>query len=291
VPTNITSDGKLFENILQKFGFIEEIYIFCQTNNCKIFEALINNSNHLKAISSSGDVSTDEVMEKFGQNCQKLKCIYENSNEEQDLSKIFCLTPNLEKIHFFFRNYDISNEIYFSKLKEISFPLKMNLNHFKTFTSLYHKQIERIYLEIRSEMNVVLDELSRFEKLQQLKITINITYNSDLEIEYLFKPKENGLISIGNKCKSLKCLKIDMLSYFGSDLKHENLCENFSGFTALEKLIFNPNSIELKNSNIEPLKNCRNLNHLELNVYHLRRKALQHIYNTFIYIYLILKQL
>jgi hypothetical protein len=277
VPTNITSDRKLLEDILQKFGFIEEIYIFSPTNNSKIFEALINNSNHLKAISSSGDLSNDEVMEKFGQNCgQKLKCIYENSDEEQDLKKLFSLTPNLEKIHFL-RNYDINNEKYFSQLKEICFPLNMNLNHFKTFTSLYHKQIERIYLEIRSEMNVFLDELSRFEKLQEFKVTVNITSNSNLEIEYLFKPKENGLISIGNKCKSLKSLKIDMLSYITNQLKDYNLCQNFSGFTALEKLIFSPKLSGLINMNIEPLKNCQNLNHLNLNVYHLRRKALENI--------------
>jgi hypothetical protein len=275
VPTNITSDGKLFENMLQKFTIIEQIYILCPPNNCKIFEALINNSNHLKAISSSGDVSNNELIQKFGQNCgQKLKCIYENSNEEQDLKKIFCLTPNLEKIHFFIRNYDFNNEIYFCKLKEICFPLNMNLNDFKTFTSLYHKQIERIYLEIRSEMNVVLNELSRYEKLQQLMITINITSNSNLEIEYLFKPKENGLISIANKCKSLK---IDALSYITNQLKDENLCENFSGLTALEKLILSPRFKVLKNINIEPLKNCKNLNHLELNVYHLSRKALEDI--------------
>jgi hypothetical protein len=278
VSTNITSDRNLFENILQKFAFIEQIYILCPTNNCKIFEALLNNSNHLKAISSSGDFSNDELIKKFGQNCgQKLKCIYENSNEEQDLKKIFCLTPNLEKINFFIRNYDFNNEIYFSKLKEICFPLNMNLNDFKTFTSLYHKQIERIYLEIRSEMNVVLNQLSRFVVLQQLMITINITSNSNLEIEYLFKPKENGLISIANKCKSLKSLKIDMLSHITNQLKDENLCENFSGFTALEKLIFSPKFGELNNINIEPLKNCKNLNHLELNVYALRRKALEDI--------------
>jgi hypothetical protein len=126
-------------------------------------------------------------------------------------------------------------------------------------------------------MNVVLNQLSRFVVLQQLMITINITSNSNLEIEYLFKPKENGLISIANKCKSLKSLNIDMLFHITNQLKDENLCENFSGFTALEKLIFSPKFSELNNINIEPLKNCKNLNHLELNVYPLRSKALENI--------------
>jgi hypothetical protein len=32
-----------------------------------------------------------------------------------------------------------------------------------------------------------------------------------------------------------------------------------------------------QNINIEPLKNCKNLNHLELNVYHLSRKTFEDI--------------
>jgi hypothetical protein len=67
LPTNITTNKTLFEKLLQKFRFIEEIYIgFEENNSYKIFDSVLNNCNYLKKISSSGDVSDNEVMEKFG---------------------------------------------------------------------------------------------------------------------------------------------------------------------------------------------------------------------------------
>jgi hypothetical protein len=229
-------------------------------------------------ISSTGDVSDEEVMKKFGQICgQKLKCIYENSNEEQDLMKICRLTPNLEKIHFSYRNYDFSNEIYFCELKEISFSFNPDLNQFKSFTSIYRKQIKKISLEVRSEIISFLDELSRFEKLENLQIRIRLqnSLNLDLEIENLFNPKANGLNSIAKNCKSLRNLRIDVLFFVcNNHLKDKNLCELFSGFNALEKLTL---YLKLNNINVEPLKNCEKLKYLELNAYHLRSKALENI--------------
>jgi hypothetical protein len=76
----------------------------------------------LKKISSSGDVSDNEVMEKFGWVCgQKLKFIYENRGQEQNLMKIFQLTPNLQTIYFFNRNYNLNNLIFFRSLKKFHF--------------------------------------------------------------------------------------------------------------------------------------------------------------------------
>jgi hypothetical protein len=123
LPTNITTNKTLFEKLLQKFRFIEEIYIgFEENNSYKIFDAVLNNCNYLKKISSSGDVSDNEVMEKFGRVCgQKLKFIYENRGQEQNLMKIFQLTPNLQTIYFFNRNYNLNNLIFFRSLKKFHF--------------------------------------------------------------------------------------------------------------------------------------------------------------------------
>ncbi len=123
MPTNITTNKTLFEKLLQKFRFIEEIYIgFEENNSYKIFDSVLNNCNYLKKISSSGDVSDNEVMEKFGRICgQKLKFIYENRGQEQNLMKIFQLTPNLQTIYFFNRNYNLNNLIFFRSLKKFHF--------------------------------------------------------------------------------------------------------------------------------------------------------------------------
>jgi hypothetical protein len=123
LPTNITTNKTLFEKLLQKFRFIEEIYIgFEENNSYKIFDSVLNNCNYLKKISSSGDVSDNEVMEKFGRICgQKLKFIYENRGQEQNLMKIFQLTPNLQTIYFFNRNYNLNNLIFFRSLKKFHF--------------------------------------------------------------------------------------------------------------------------------------------------------------------------
>jgi hypothetical protein len=204
VSTNITSDVKLFEKILQKFRFIEEI--FTETTGAtsyssQIFGAFINNCDHLKKISSSGDVSDNEVMAKFGQNCgQNLKFIYVNSSQEQDLIKIVRLTPNLETIHNSHKNLYFYNEIYFSKLKEIYFYHGLNLHQFKSFTSLYHNQIEKIYLQFEPEMNYFLVELSRFENLENLVILITGFTNHTQHIANVLNPNISGLILIANKC-------------------------------------------------------------------------------------------
>ncbi len=161
LPTSITTNKTLFEKLLQKFRFIEEICIkFDANNSYKIFDAVLNNCNYLKKISSSGDVSDNEVMEKFGRVCgQKLKFIYENSGEEQNLMKIFELTPNLETIYFCYRNYNLSD------------------------------------LQIKSDMSDFINEFSRFEKLEKLIIRIVIT-DSNIGNANLLNPNAKGLIWI-----------------------------------------------------------------------------------------------
>ncbi len=123
LPTNISTDKTLFEKMLQKFRFIEEILILKPRNN-KLFEALIDNCDHLKKITSSEDISDVQEMEKFGTKFgQRLKCILMNSLEAEDM-KIFRLTPNLETIHCLLNNnLGLINKCLFSKLKEVSFPI------------------------------------------------------------------------------------------------------------------------------------------------------------------------
>jgi hypothetical protein len=270
VPINITSDVKLFEKILQKFRFIEEIFTITSgatNNSCKIFGALINNCNHLKIISSSGDVSDSEVMTKFVQNCgQNLKSIYLNSSQDQDLIKILRLTPNLELIHNPYKNFYFYNEIYFSKLKEIYFSRELNLNQFKSFTSLYHNQIEKMCLQFDSEMNNFLVELSTFQNLQNLVIFITSFMNQTEAIANALNPNKSGLILIANKCKKLKIFKFESL-FGGSFISNDkNLCELFSGFNALEKLSLCQKFNQQNKSIIKPLKNCEKLKYLELSL-------------------------
>jgi hypothetical protein len=95
-----------------------------------------------------------------------------NNSREQDLIEILRLTPNLESIHNPFENFYFYNEIYFSKLKEINFSRELNLHQFKSFTSLYHNQIEKMCLQFESQTNDFLVELSRFENYVTLVILI-----------------------------------------------------------------------------------------------------------------------
>jgi hypothetical protein len=155
-----------------------------------------------------------------------------NSSQEQDLIKIVRLTPNLETIHNSHKNLYFYNEIYFSKLKEIYFYHGLNLHQFKSFTSLYHNQIEKIYLQFEPEMNYFLVELSRFENLENLVILITGFTNHTQHIANVLNPNISGLILIANKCKKLKIFKFK--SYIGSAIvsNDKNLCEIFSGFKA-----------------------------------------------------------
>ncbi len=169
----------------------------------------------MKKISSWGDVSDNEVMAKFGQNCgQNLKSIYINSSQGQDLIKILRLTPNLESIHNPFKNFYFYNEIYFSKLKEIDFSQGLNLHQFKSFTSLYHNQFEKICLQFESEMNDFLIE-STFQNLQNLVILITSFMNQTEAIANVLNPNTSGLILIANKCKKLKIFKFESYNIWG----------------------------------------------------------------------------
>jgi hypothetical protein len=126
-----------------------------------------------------------------------IKFIYENSGEEQNLMKIFELTLNLETIYFSYSSYNLNNFIFFPQLKGISFYFELSLDHFKSFTLLYHKQIEKIDLQIKSDMSDFINEFSRFEKLKKLIIRIVIT-DSNIGNANLLNPNEKGLIWIGN---------------------------------------------------------------------------------------------
>jgi hypothetical protein len=263
LPINISTNKTLFEKLLQKFRFIEEILILKPRNN-KLFEALIDNCDHLKTITSSGDISDVQEMEKFVTKFgQKLKCILMNSFEPQDMMKIFPLTPNLETIHcLFYSNLGLINKSLFSKLKEISFPRfpqDLNFKRFKEFTEIYHKQIKKIHLNIDSNFNNYLVELSRFERLEALHICIRV-----LELDLVIDKK---LISNGLNYKNLKYLGL-IIPYSVPFSKGENIFGLFSGYIGLEKLIITNDEIKMIEpkifSKIESLKDCKKLKCLAL---------------------------
>jgi hypothetical protein len=186
------------------------------------------------------------------------------------------LAPNLETIHNPYNNFYFYNEIYFSKLKEIYFSHGLNLHQFKSFTSLYYNQIEKICLYFELEVNDFLVELSRFENLENLVILITGFMNQTEAIENVLNPNTSGLILIANKCKKLKIFKFS--SNFGSAIisNDKNLYELFSGFKALEKLTLCQKLNQQNESIIKPLKNCKKLKYLELSL-RPNGKALEYI--------------
>jgi hypothetical protein len=269
LSTNITSNKTFFEKLFQKFRFIEEVYISTQREN-KIFESIVNVCNNLKTITSSGDVSNAQEMKTFKEKCgQKLKCLFVNTREVSDVKKLFRLTPNLEKIHYLFIPNAISlKTIYFSKLKEISFPPSppyIPFKRFKTFSSLYLKQIEKIYLCVNSEINNFLAELSLFENLQTLQLYMSPYSNEQFE---------NDFALIGNNCKKLTNLFINFVFKTSElDLKDRNICGFFSGFIVLEKLILKVNRPTA--SNIKSFENCKKLKHLELDIHRFNKNSFE----------------
>ncbi len=160
------------------------------------------------------------------------------------------MTPNLEKIHYLSIPDSFSLKSFcFFKLKEISFPpfhTSITLDLFKSFSFLYQKQIEKIYLCIFLEINNFLAQLSLFENLETLQLSI---------ISYSNTQFENDFVSIENNCKKLRNLYID-LQFSEIDLKDRNICDFCSGFIGLEKLILKANRPNA--SNIKSFENCKN---------------------------------
>jgi hypothetical protein len=124
-----------------------------------------------------------------------------------------------------------------------------------------------------------LEELSHFEKLQKLQISFPRFPEPREEFENLFQSNKSGFILIGTKCKVLKNLIIRN-RYWNTSLetsKYQNSCEVFSEFIALEKYTFISESDQLIRFNIEPLKNCKKLKFLELNIHPLEANAIEDI--------------
>jgi hypothetical protein len=228
-------------------------------------------------ISMLSDFESHYCMKKIAKICgQKLKFITYGL-ESKKFKKIFKFNPNIETIYYQTNDYSL-NEIYFSKLREILFSSKLDFNLFKTFTSLYHKQIENISLKIDSNVRNFLEELSRFERLEKLRISFPSFPEPKEEFENLFEPNKSGFILIGSKCKVLKNLIINGEYLHIRFSKDNNLCEIFSqNFHALQKLTLILDLHKLNHLNIEPLKNCKDLKFLELNIQPFEAKAIKDI--------------
>jgi hypothetical protein len=292
--TIFTINQKSFESLLKKCRNISRIsFDWKYICDEQTFISIANNCRHLRRISISrtdGFCISDEVLTQFGKSCAEnliyfridvnfsgnlklffsychnLKTIYGVNDSQKFIDCETNFLPNLEEIDFMVTQdsdldqLNILAEKYYNKMKKLVICIKIGDSNNEV---------------IGSDINIIFTQISRFVKLEYLKLNMN---------SYFGQPFSQGIQIIAQNCTQLKFF--DFESY--DTIILENFFQLFEKFRSLEYLnlhcryLYRYESIESVNQfvnygKVKCLENCKNLKRLKLNLLYLNDSNLENI--------------
>ena len=221
---------------------------------------------NIKSLDYCGSIGSDDnVLPFFRHYGHKLEEVFIEEEGNKHIKQCLKFCPNLKKVDVL--NISI-NYHFLPKLEHIFSDLSIDskdVNKMKILSNKYSKTLKTLDVTLNAlteeEVKTCIDYICRFENLQSLTLGF-----SALKVK---EPIEKSLKLIGQKC--IKLLKLDL------DIDHclrvtDRFFETFSEFKAIKKLKIELFSLSIKavKGSIESMKECKQLNELDLRYCYLR---------------------
>jgi hypothetical protein len=266
---------KAFESVLKKCKFINKVIIskYNVKNREQVLRSITSKCNHLNAIKFDFREVDEKVLLDFGKNfgpkLRELEFVCP-LNKNKTFMSLIKMCPNLLLLSRV-KLLDIfeGNELLIDKLIKVDklFIQIFEINLLQVFVEKYGKNLKSFGVMSKTddlnEKNLLLQEVSRFESLENLVLDSESNEN----ISHLFA---DNLSMIGNNCSKIQSLVLKIPSIQSSVTS--DLFKSLGHFNALKKLDLNTSEILNNNNNnnnefnesisVLTFGNCKRLKHL-----------------------------